>query len=572
MALLCAATRSPARPATMRHAAAARGAGHRPRRRRPVGARRRTTSSAASTAAGWRRPSSRPTRPTSARSKRSTTRSRSSCAASSRRRVTTRANADERRIGDLYESFMDEAAVERAGLAPLAGELAAIDALQSPAQLRRGHGPPDAARRRHAAAHVHRPGRARRAALRAADRPGRPRPARPRLLPRRRRRQVQGRARRATSPTSPACSSCRARRATRRRRRAPSSSLETALAQGQWTRVDNRDPVKTYNRVELAALAPLAPGFDWPAWLAGHRPRRQDRRRDRPAAELSRRPSPRSCRRRRCRSGRPTCAPTCSTRTRPYLAKDFVDARFAYVGTTLSGTTENLPRWKRGVALRRRRRRASRSASSTSTPTSRRRRRRAWKSWSPTCSPPTASSIDAIDWMGPATKQEAQAKLATFAPKIGYPKRWIDYATLETQQGRSRRQRPARARVRLRARPRQARQAGRSRRVVHDAADRQRLLQRLAQRDRLPGVGAAAAVLRSRRRRRRQLRRDRRDHRPRDQPRLRRRGQPVRRHRQPARRGGPTRTGKRFEAKTKDPGRRSTRRSRRSPATTSTAS
>ena len=38
--------------------------------------------------------------------------------------VRTRANADEARIADLYESFVDEAAVERAGLAPLAGELA----------------------------------------------------------------------------------------------------------------------------------------------------------------------------------------------------------------------------------------------------------------------------------------------------------------------------------------------------------------------------------------------------------------------------------------------------------------
>ena len=52
-----------------------------------------------------------------------------------------------------------------------------------------------------------------------------------------------------------------------------------------------------------------------------HRPRRQDRRRDRPAAELPRRPSRRSCRRRRCRSGRPTCAPTCSARTRRTSAR-----------------------------------------------------------------------------------------------------------------------------------------------------------------------------------------------------------------------------------------------------------
>ena len=59
-------------------------------------------------------------------------------------------------------------------------------------------------------------------------------------------------------------------------------------------------------------------------------------------------------------------------------------------------------------------------------------------------------SIDALDWMGPATKQEAQAKLATFAPKIGYPKRWRDYSALEIARGRPGRQRHARARVRLR--------------------------------------------------------------------------------------------------------------------------
>jgi predicted metalloendopeptidase len=40
-------------------------------------------------------------------------------------------------------------------------------------------------------------------------------------------------------------------------------------------------------------------------------------------------------------------------------------------------------------------------------------------------------SVATLDWMGPATKRQAQAKLATFMPKIGYPKRWIDYGRLE---------------------------------------------------------------------------------------------------------------------------------------------
>lgn len=44
--------------------------------------------------------------------------------------------------------------------------------------------------------------------------------------------------------------------------------LETALAKVQWTRVESRDALKTYNRVAFDALAERAPGFDWAAYLA----------------------------------------------------------------------------------------------------------------------------------------------------------------------------------------------------------------------------------------------------------------------------------------------------------------
>jgi predicted metalloendopeptidase len=39
-------------------------------------------------------------------------------------------------------------------------------------------------------------------------------------------------------------------------------------------------------------------------------------------------------------------------------------------------------------------------------------------------------SIDGLDWMGPQTKKEAQAKLAKIATKIGYPAKWRDYSKL----------------------------------------------------------------------------------------------------------------------------------------------
>ncbi|KAF1068653.1 MAG: NADPH-dependent stearoyl-CoA 9-desaturase [Pseudomonas citronellolis] len=35
----------------------------------------------------------------------------------------------------------------------------------------------------------------------------------------------------------------------------------------QWTRVENRDPVKRYNKMSVADLGKLAPGYDWKAAL-----------------------------------------------------------------------------------------------------------------------------------------------------------------------------------------------------------------------------------------------------------------------------------------------------------------
>jgi endothelin-converting enzyme/putative endopeptidase len=45
-------------------------------------------------------------------------------------------------------------------------------------------------------------------------------------------------------------------------------ALETAMAGSQWTRVERRDPVKTYNRLDLAGLEKAAPRFPWQVYLA----------------------------------------------------------------------------------------------------------------------------------------------------------------------------------------------------------------------------------------------------------------------------------------------------------------
>ena len=348
--------------------------------------------------------------------------------------------------------------------------------------------------------------------------------------------------------------------------------LETALAQGQWARVDTRDPVKTYNRVELADLAPLAPGFDWPAWLAatGLAGKTGDVVVQQPsylatvAAQLAATPLPVwKAYLRTHLLGSYALVPRQGLRRRALRLRrhDAVGAR-----------PRTRPRWKRGVgfvdgvggrgarqALRRR-------------ATSRRRRRRAWKSWSPTCSPPTASSIDALDWMSPETKQEAQAKLATFAPKIGYPKRWRDYSALETSKATTSRQRPARAASSstsatlaklgkpvdrdewfMTPQTVNAYYNPALNEIVFPAAILQPPFFDPTADDAV-NYGAIGA-----------------DHRPRDQPRLRRPGQPVRRRPATCATGGPTSDRKRFDAKTRLLVAQY-RRSRRSPATTSTAS
>ena len=341
-------------------------------------------------------------------------------------------NADARRIGVLYASFMDEAAVEKAGLAPLADELAAIDKVASPSQIATamGHlstlaiGMP-------IAVEVGQDARKAERYVPQISQGGLGLPDRDYFLVAddakfkvARQQYVVYMARLLQLSRAPGDATASA---------AAVLALETALAKAQRTQVENRDPVKTYNRVELAGLAPLAPGFDWPAWLAatGVAGKSGDVIVAQPsyladmAAQVSATPLPvwRAYLRVRLLNGYAR-----------YLGKDFVDARFAFVGATLSGTSENLPRWKRGIGL------VEGSVGESLgklyvdayfPPDSKVRMERLVANLLATC----RESIDAIDWMSPATKKEAQAKLATFAPKIGYPKRWLDYSAIEIRPG-----------------------------------------------------------------------------------------------------------------------------------------
>jgi predicted metalloendopeptidase len=205
-------------------------------------------------------------------------------------------------------------------------------------------------------------------------------------------------------------------------------ALETALAQIQMSKVDSRDPVKRYNKVSIAKLAEQTPGYDWKGGLA--------------AAGIANRVDYVIVNQPAYLDGFAKLVDQTDLATwkayfewqlirayANYLSADFVDAHFAFYGTVITGVPQNLPRWKRGLA-------ALEGVLGEAL----------GKLYVAQYFPPERKthmeglvknllvayrdSIATLDWMSPETKREAQAKLAKFTPKIGYPERWRDYSTL----------------------------------------------------------------------------------------------------------------------------------------------
>ncbi|MDX1439941.1 MAG: M13 family metallopeptidase, partial [Rubricoccaceae bacterium] len=206
--------------------------------------------------------------------------------------------------------------------------------------------------------------------------------------------------------------------------------LETQLAEVHWTRVENRDPEATYNKIAIDDLAENHPNLlidtifeeaeisdidsvvvrqpsylealnelmtsipldDWTTWVQ--------------ARTLS------------------SAAPS--------LSQEFVDANFEFYGRTLSGQEEDRPRWKKGVS-------AVNGALGESvgriyvarhfTPEAKERMDRMIRNLQEAM----RQSIAELDWMGEETRERALEKLGTYVFKIGYPDEWEDYSDLEVE-------------------------------------------------------------------------------------------------------------------------------------------
>ena len=209
-------------------------------------------------------------------------------------------------------------------------------------------------------------------------------------------------------------------------------ALETKLANASLTRVQRRDPELTYHRMTLKEATELTPNIGWPQFYAALGVPANA------AINLGSLDFFKEVNKNLAE------APVADWQSylrfhtintfAAALPKNFVDANFAFYSTTLRGTKEQLPRWKRCVAA-----------------TDRALGEALGQAYVKQAFPPEAKAktlemvnnlgealsadIKGLDWMNDATKKAALAKLNAFTRKIGYPDKWRDYSKLSVDRG-----------------------------------------------------------------------------------------------------------------------------------------
>jgi putative endopeptidase len=338
----------------------------------------------------------------------------------------TKAPADDlhRMLGDFYATGMDEAAIERHGLAPIRDELAAIDALADvagmPALLARLH-PLGCSGPFGLSVFADLSDASMNLLYLAQDGLGLPEKdyyLRDDAESVELRKQYQEHVARMLALLGDGMSEAHA---------GTVLTLETALAQKSFGAVDFRDPQNLANKISMSELQALTPHFDWTAYLLalGHDALQPVN----PIAPEYFRALDTEL------AGRPLDDWKVYLRWRlvtglaPYLARAFDEEDFAFFGRTLGGAQEQRPRWKRvvdatGAALGE----ALGQAFVTRTFSPRAKER---------CQQMVGDLLGAfrarlekLEWMSDATRAKALEKLATFDTKIGYPDKWRDWSGL----------------------------------------------------------------------------------------------------------------------------------------------
>ncbi|GAA2910318.1 putative endopeptidase [Microbacterium keratanolyticum] len=338
---------------------------------------------------------------------------------------TAEAGSEQRKIGDLYASFMDTTRIDELGTQPLAATLEEIDAISSVSEFLAAVGAYD------------RDGRASVIGLYVDGDPGNPERYLPILVQAGLSLPDESYFRLDTFEGTRAAYRAHLERllvlagvadATANADR--SIALETELAGHHWDNVRSRDAVATYNLKTWDELQALA-GVDLTPWRQAVTP-------SNPAAfdeVVVAQPSffeglGSLLTAERLDDWKAWLRAKVVHAAAAYLTDDLVQENFSFYGTELTGVPSIRERWKRGVSL-------TEGALGEAI----------GKVYVARHYPPTAKaamdelvanlieayrqSITDLEWMTAETRERALAKLDSFTPKIGHPDVWRDYSSLE---------------------------------------------------------------------------------------------------------------------------------------------
>jgi putative endopeptidase len=326
------------------------------------------------------------------------------------------------KYGAMYKSMMDEAAVEAAGLTPLKADLADVAAIKTKSEFARKMGAAigdfgssvfyydleaDTADAKMNALYLYQSG---------LGLPNRDYYLKDQFKPQREayRAYVERTFRNIGTPNAAAAAD-------------RVMAFETAIAKVSWPSADRRNIDKTNNPMSSAALAKYAPGLDWAAFFAGAKVPLQKR------IIVNENTAIKQIAALYGRTPLSTLTEWQAFHTTdgasPYLNKAMVDSRFDYV-KTISGVTEQRPRWKRAVSL-----------------VDGQLGELIGQDYVARYFPPSskakmielignlkvamADRIKANSWMAPATKAAAIDKLEKMDVMVGYPDKFRDYSALQ---------------------------------------------------------------------------------------------------------------------------------------------
>lgn len=203
--------------------------------------------------------------------------------------------------------------------------------------------------------------------------------------------------------------------------------FEKQIATVHWDKNDSSDATKVYNKMTIAELAKTAPGFDWTTFVRGIGVKEDSLLVSQPSAFAGEA---------KLIADAPigVIRDILTVRSLDSFSGVLPDAvakeAFSFYGTALSGTPQMQERWKRAVDF-----------------TTNNMGEAVGQDYVAKYFPPETKAamnvlvknvlaaldtrIGNLTWMQPATKVRAKKKLANFTTKIGYPDRWKDYSKLE---------------------------------------------------------------------------------------------------------------------------------------------